>query len=394
MSLSTFFKYLSFLGCAAALVFAVSCSDEAAEETDTEIETEMETETSIDDCAPVSWPAPEVDAVIDTIQTAIDGQGDPADTYIGVMPNHLSGFWDIPELGFSEAKDEIGCLGDWIFPPSKTEPVETISQGQQDIFADWRAEGGDLPAAAGIGLSAKLSADLVAPINEAVLAGIPIVTFDSDVGESDRYLYIGPLNEPAGALAAKQMLDLLGADDTSKILVLAGAQGEANIQDRVAGIQGAFADAGRSSQLLDISWDTGDDPVTPIDAAYTADPDLGGIILLNGTWGAPVGDWLVAEDLTMQIDIVAWDADEAVLAYISENVIDATMVQREYFYGYLTTYVLFAMAALGVNETLELLGPYITGENHDLLNTGMDVITPVNAEYYSLYRKCLGLSTK
>ncbi len=50
------------------------------------------------------------------------------------------------------------------------------------------------------------------------------------------------------------------------------------------------------------------------------------------------------------------------------------------------------MATLGVDETLELLAPYLTGAERDLLNTGMDVITPVNAESYSLYRSCLGIT--
>ena len=118
MSLATFLKYLWSLGCALALVFAVSCGDDKTEDT----EEDTEEEESTDPCAPVSWPAGEVEAVIDTIKAAVEGQGDPGSTYIGVMPNHLSGFWDIPELGFTEAKDEIGCLGDWQFPPSKTEP--------------------------------------------------------------------------------------------------------------------------------------------------------------------------------------------------------------------------------------------------------------------------------
>jgi ribose transport system substrate-binding protein len=81
-----------------------------------------------------------------------------------------------------------------------------------------------------------------------------------------------------------------------------------------------------------------------------------------------------------------------VVTHMENGNIDATMVQRAYFYGYLSTYVAYAMAVVGVDDTMAALSEKLTGDDGDLLNTGIDVLTPDNLEDYNAYStECLGL---
>lgn len=90
--------------------------------------------------------------VASVLATAIDGVGDPSQTYLRAMPNHQSGFWDTPWLGYERAKQELGTLGQWEFPPSKTEPIEDIIADQVRKLEAWTAAG-----VHSIALSAKSS---------------------------------------------------------------------------------------------------------------------------------------------------------------------------------------------------------------------------------------------
>lgn len=349
------------------------------------------------ECLPDNPMRPaEVYDVVEILLETIEGRGDPGNTYVGIMPNHQSTFWDTPNLGFNAAKDELGCLGDWHWPPAKTEPVETIVQDQTDTLLDWTEDGGDYDKANAVALSAKSAADLVGPIDDTVEADIPVITFDSDAVNSQRTLYLGALNEPAGTRAGETLLDLLGADfpgSTGTVVVLAGEQTAANIAERVAGIQAAF-DAEDAGDQLDIRWDLTDPDIAgTLDTAYAAEgEDLVGVIALLGTFGGYVGDWIATNELDATVNVVTWDTSEAVVTHMEAGNIDATMVQRAYFYGYLSTYVAYAMAVVGVDDTMAALSDKLTGDNGDLLNTGIDVLTPDNLEDYNTYStECLKL---
>lgn len=343
------------------------------------------------ECLPNNSTRPnDIFTIIEALLAALEGKGDPGNTYVGVMSNHKSGFWDTPLLGYNKAKSELGIMGDWSWPPDKSDPLEDIIAAQQAYMADWIDDTGDLQVASAIGLSCKSGDELKDSIDNAIDAGVPVITFDSDSDGSKRHLYLGSLNEILGETAGNTMLDLLGDPTGKKVLVLAGQDTETHIVHRQDGIDIAFAD---HPDVLDVKWGTTDDnAVATLEAALTEHGTaLAGIISLNGTFGPISADWIIQESLTDQISIVGWEATDAQLAHIENGVIQAAMAQRAYFFGYLTTYILYAMKVLGVDETMTILSPYLVGDNKDLLNTGVDVVTPDNLGEYNTYQMdCLG----
>jgi ribose transport system substrate-binding protein len=346
-------------------------------------------------CQPNSSLRPtNVYQVMGTLLDALQGKGDSGSTYIGMMPNHGSSFWTVPKIGYGVAQQEIGCLGDFELPPPKADPIDEIVQAQVDFMTDWTSDGGDLPKASGIVLSCKSAPDLVKPINDAIAAGINVITIDSDSVDSDRLMYLGTLNEPAGETAGKEMLRMLGTDTTSVAVILGGNDGEPNSDGRIAGIQQAFMDANRADQL-DVAHLTGDaDVPTALDAAQKMYGDkLGGAFALNSTFGPLAGDWVVSQNLAGKAKLVVWDVSDATNTHIANGVIQVALAQKSYFYGYLSTYVLYAMSTLGVQQTMTLLAPYLSGPKGDLLDTGVDLVTPDNlADYGSYQSECLGVT--
>jgi hypothetical protein len=79
---------------------------------------------------------------------------------------------------------------------------------------------------------------------------------------------------------------------------------------------------------------------------------------------------------------------------LEEGVVSAAIGQRVYYYGYLPVYILHAMSVLGVDETMAILEPYLSGEDGSLLDAGADVVTPDNLELYREYLESIGIAAQ
>ena len=397
MSVRRFGKFRIGLGLT-ALLFWPGCGggDDAADEGKTNNNAAPLYTCEICECLPdnSARPGPMYDIIEDVID-AIQGQGDPANTYVGMMPKHFSGFFEVPKLGYIKAQSEIGFLGDYHYPPAREEPVETIVDDQLMWMDGWTNGGDTIPKASVILLDSKSAADLAAPINTALDSGIPVVSWDSDTPDSSRPLHIGALNVPAGRAAGEKMLELIGDNTTGKVLVFNGAEAESNMQERNQGITEAFAAAGREDQLVNF-WNT--NQTNQVDEMDRALADYGSdFIGMHGTIGDFAGlaaDWIVAQDaLTWDMKVVAWDANPPTLAAIEDGLVQGTMVQQAYFYGYMTAYIGYSMAALGIDKTMDVLAPYLSAGNDGILDTGMVILTPENLADFKTYQStCFGVT--
>jgi ribose transport system substrate-binding protein len=82
---------------------------------------------------------------------------------------------------------------------------------------------------------------------------------------------------------------------------------------------------------------------------------------------------------------------------MSEGIIQAMMAQRAYFYGYLSSWVAYAMTVLGKDATMKLLDPYLTDKGKEkkvLLNTGVDVVRSDTFDLYKKYLGCIGIPSQ
>ena len=74
-------------------------------------------------------------------------------------------------------------------------------------------------------------------IDDAVAAGVSVMTFDVDLPGSRRFAYYGADNEEAGHEILEELSQLLGG--SGKVAILAGNPDAPNLQQRVAGVKAA-----------------------------------------------------------------------------------------------------------------------------------------------------------
>jgi ribose transport system substrate-binding protein len=102
-------------------------------------------------------------------------------------------------------------------------------------------------------------------------------------------------------------------------------------------------------------------------------------------------------DKVGEVKIIAFDAEPETQVCTEEGVVQAMIGQRVYFYGYLSGYVMNAMAILGQDEMMEVLDPYLDelGEEGKIrLNTGVDVIKADSLDLYKAYLDSVGIASQ
>ncbi len=217
-------------------------------------------------------------------------------------------------------------------------------------------------------------------------------------------MYLGSLNVPAGRVAAKKIVELV--QGTGKVLVVTSSPTEANSRDRVDG----FTTGLQGTQVQHEIYYWGDeytayvkaqpDPAHPamdinaflsdhLRTVFASDSRPAAIFATNGTDGPVVANTVVESGMTGKIHVVAFDLAADTQRFLQSRVIDATIVQKSYFFGYLSVYVLYAMAVNGTEATMQTLAPWLSG---DLMDTGVDLVTPDTLDAYTLYQtNCLGI---
>ena len=112
---------------------------------------------------------------------------------------------------------------------------------------------------------------------------------------------------------------------------------------------------------------------------------------------APVGQAVTQAGKDGEVKIVAFDAEPETQRCMEEGAVQAMIGQRVYFYGYLSGYVMDAMAKLGEEEVMAILDPYLDelgDEGKIRLNTGVDVIKADTFDQYKEYLDSIGIPSQ
>lgn len=376
--------------------------------------------------------------ISEALEKLTEDDSDPARKSIYVIPGHWSPFWVTPQEGFAQAKEDLGFSGEFRAACDKSDP--TCPQLQVELFGELTDGDASNGEADGIAVGCKDGAAMAAPITKAAKK-MPIITFDSDVTtpqETGRALYLGAMNKPAGRAAAETMLDLVAGEGT--IHLYADTISTTNVMERAAGVfevclgkQFASAEALAGSQhcaqlavdhiceadckgeaagihLVAHSYfeeaesaadaqDAADSPEAYLErsiATLMSSDDLPlGFMALQNTPSMVISRALANEQPAECPRYVAWDLSEEVQQGLNSGLVDATMVQNSFFYGYLSAQIVYSMAVTDVTRVMEALEPFLeTGSDDKLLDTGMTVVTPENlADYQDYQLTCLGVTS-
>lgn len=308
---------------------------------------------------------------------------DPSQYSYAIVVNVLSPFWTAAAIGEQRAASELGSPVVFMAPPvagditSQQSLVETLITGNYS----------------GIAVSAIDPTSLVSIINGGIEQGTNFIMIDSDSADSNRALFLALDNFQGGFIAGQAMVDTLG-DDCGQVVGFVGFITAQNAVDRIAGIEAAFE--GTECFLETVLTDDGDPSIalSNSETALTTYPDLKGMIGIYSYNGPAAIQALKTGNAVGRVKLVAFDLAVETMNGLQEGIVSAAIGQRVYHYGYLPVYILHAMSVLGVDETMALLEPYLSGEDGTLLDAGADVVTPDNLEAYRAYLESIGIASQ
>lgn len=237
---------------------------------------------------------------------------------IAVIPkgtSHL--FWINVQQGAERAGRELKVDVLWNGPSLETEYSRQIQI--VDSMVAQRVDG--------LAIAAAERKALVAPVERAFAAGIPITIFDSGL-ETEKYTsYVGTDNVEAGRLAARTLATLLGGK--GQVGVVLHAPGSASTMDREEGFNEAIAKEFPGISVVAQQFGMSDRARARAAAEniLTANPNLDGLFGSSEPSSVGAALALKARGLSGKVRMVAFDSSEGMIEDLKSGTIDAMVVQ-------------------------------------------------------------------
>ena len=243
--------------------------------------------------------------------------------YVFVAFNTSLPYWQEAEAGLTDSAKQLGVKAE-LTGPAAFSANEELTAFQQAVAQK----------PAGILLSASDPEIFKAPINTAILQGIPVICVDADVPGSNRVLFVGTDNFRAGQESGKRMGELLNGKGNVVVITIPT---QFNLEERLRGVNEALKKFPgiKISKTIDDKGDSRN-AYDEINSLFQGNDKPNGIIGLEASGGEGAADALHRVDLDGKVPIVAFDKDPETLGWIERGAITATVVQKPYvmsFYG-------------------------------------------------------------
>jgi ribose transport system substrate-binding protein len=285
--------------------------------------------------------------------------GDAADAQdkktLALVTNASADFWTIARRGVEKAQTEL---------PDYTTEMYVVSEAtaaeQRRILDNLLTNG-----VAGVSISAIDPANSNEILNKVAEQAV-LFTTDSDAPESERVLYIGTDNVAAGEQAGELIKKAL--PDGGQAMLFVGTMGAANARERVEGIRKALE--GTKVEIVDIRTDEVDFARAKrnVEDTLTTYPDIDALVGLWSYNTPQIVEAVRAAGKEGQVKIIGFDEDPVTLRGIADGIIEATVVQQPYEFGY---------------QSMKLLARYLEGDKsfipeNELMIIPTKVIDPSN----------------
>ncbi len=231
-------------------------------------------------------------------------------------------YWQTLANGFNKAAAEYQVTAK-VVGPNNYDPQGELAELQKAVAAK----------PAGILIQAADAAVLKPGIDAAIEAGIPVITVDSDSGNSRRMYFIGTNNLEAGRMGGQHIAQKLGGKGN---VVFYSFQGQPNIDDRLQGFKDALSNYPgiKIAEVIDVKADRNAAfDRTQQFMALTGDKKINAFISLEATSGKIVSDAVKRSNGTDRI-VMAWDVSEDTLDAIKSGSIESTIAQKPFTMGY------------------------------------------------------------
>lgn len=293
---------------------------------------------------------------------------------LAIVVNSLSPFWDPMRVGMDKAAEELGVEVQWAGPPNGQ-----VTE-QRRLLEQFAAQGVD-----GIAVSPLDEQAITPVINDLMKRGIKVICMDNDCVSSERLAYIGTLNYEAGVEAGKAAVKLL--PNGGKMIAFVGRLDSPNASQRLQGFVDATKDHG--IEVVETRQDQTDKNRARrnVEDVLQAFPDINGLLGLWSYNGPAIAQAVQSANRKDKVKIITFDAEPQTIMHLKKSEIDATVVQKPYFFGKLSVMLLHSIIKSGEDAALRLLPP-----NH-IIDTGVDIITPDSVQAYEDGLKELGIKS-
>lgn len=244
---------------------------------------------------------------------------------IAVIPkgtSHL--FWVSVQAGALSAGKEFNVDIEWNGPAAETDYTRQIQ-----IVDSYIARHVD-----GMVLAAGEKKALVAPMERAIAAGIPVTIFDSGL-ESDKYMtFLATNNYEGGQMAARTLAKLL--NEKGKVAMVAHEPGSQSTMDRERGFEEAIKQSFPGIQIVATQFGHSDrsKAMGATENILTAHPELDGIFASSEPSSVGASQALKSRKLGGKVKLVAFDSSDGLIEDLQAGVIDAMVVQDPFRMGH------------------------------------------------------------
>jgi ribose transport system substrate-binding protein len=207
------------------------------------------------------------------------------------------------------------------------------------------------------------------PINNAVEAGVPVMTWDSDSPDSKRFTYLGVDNYRGGQAAADLLAQAIGSK--GQVVLLTGVPGAYNLEQRIQGFTDAMA-AYSDIEIVD-TVACNDDinlGVQVVEEMMQSRPELDGWFFV-GMWplfaergSMPLWEAAVREG---RVKTVAFDTLPVELDYLKDSYLSGLIGQKYWGWGYDSVQIIYDHVIGG-----KIFPPFT--------DSGMDIVTAANVD--------------
>lgn len=244
---------------------------------------------------------------------------------IAVIPKATSHmFWLTVQQGAFDAGRELNVDILWNGPAAETDFSRQIQI--MDSMIAQRVDG--------IALAAGERKALVAPVERAAAAKIPVTIFDSGLDSNQYVSYVATDNVEAGRVAARTLIELLGGK--GKIGIIMHTPGSASTMDRERGFTETLAAEGPKIQIVATQYGMSDRSRarSAAENILTANPDLNGMFASSEPSAIGASLAIQGRDLKDKVTLVAFDASDTMVEDLRSGAIDAMIVQDAHRMGY------------------------------------------------------------
>ncbi len=210
----------------------------------------------------------------------------------------------------------------WLTPPAED------GQVQAQRIAQAVNEG-----AGAILISCSDAGKVTGAINDAVARGVPVMTFDSDAPESNRFAFYGVDDTKTGEAVMVELAKQMG--EKGSFAILAGNQNAPNLRKRVEGVKQQAAKY-PNMKVVDTFYhiETAQDAAAEVIRVRNAYPQVAGWAMIGG-W--PLFTATLLTDLDpKRVRIVAVDALPPMLAYVDKGLAPVLLAQPTYLWGHVS----------------------------------------------------------